>query len=59
VSAGTNPELFAALVLAGILAAAWIKNNPGALSALVIIGLRILFYLAVIVIGIYCLTRLM
>ncbi len=51
--------IVALLVVAGIAAIWWVKDNLGTFVAFVIIGVRILFYLAVIVIGIYCLSRLL
>jgi hypothetical protein len=46
-----------ALVLGGVVW--WIKDNFGTFIVLVVLVGRILFVLAVIVIGIYCLTRLL
>ena len=43
--------IVALLVVAAIAAIWWIKDNLGTFVAFAIIGVRILFYLAVIVIG--------
>jgi hypothetical protein len=51
--------LLAVLVIAGGFAAWWAKENWYDFVAVVYVALRVLFYLAVIVIGIYCLTRLL
>jgi hypothetical protein len=48
-----------ALAIAGGLAAWWAKENWADFVALAYVALRAFFYLAVIVIGIYCLTRLL
>jgi hypothetical protein len=47
-------EIAAITIVVGFFLIWWIKNN----LALAFLVLRILFYIAVVVIGIYCVTRL-
>jgi len=54
----TAKGILALLVVGAFLAVWWIKENWNTFVVLVYILVKVLFYLAIIIIGVYCLTRL-
>jgi len=54
----TTKGILTLLVVGAFFAVWWIKENWYTFVVLVYIAVKILFYIAIIIIGIYCLTRL-